>query len=499
MNNNELFDLVIIGGGINGTGIARDAAGRGYKVCLIEKNDLASSTSSASTKLIHGGLRYLEQLAIKMVRQSLNERNILMKSAPHLIYPIKFVLPYTSSMRSKWILSIGLFLYDKLAGKSKLPKSKKIDLKNHESGKILLDDFKSGFIYSDCWGDDSRLVVSNAMSAREKGAKIFTYTQLTSVCSEESNWKINLKKSKKQFFVKSKLIVNATGPFVDEVLKKISKNYTNSNIRLIKGSHLILKRKIKNDFSYIFQNLDGRIIFLIPYENDFILLGTTDIEENPPHLLKPKISKEEIEYLLKATSKYLKVPLQKNEIISSYSGYRPIYDKELNLPHKANRDYKIEIDYVNSKPIISIFGGKLTTFRLMSEKVLTIIDKLFYKKTEKWTHKTTLPGGDFQFNKLDEIVSKIQCQIKDIKFSYAHRIAKNYGTNCFKWIKNKKKFSDFGLHFGSGLTEAEVMYLLEFEFANSSDDILSRRTKLGLKISNYQKLKLDNFLDKLKI
>ena len=495
MKKEIIYDILIVGGGINGASIARNAAGRGYKVCLVEQNDLASSTSSASTKLIHGGLRYLEHFAFKMVRESLKERNLLMNLAPHVVWPIKFILPHFNTIRPKWIISLGLIIYDILGGGfTKILRSSKLELHKHKSGNILKKNIKHAYMYFDCWGDDSRIVVLNCISAREKGAKILTYTKLTSAILKNELWECRLKNSQKHFAIKSKILVNASGPFVNNVISKISLIKSKHKIRLIKGSHLIIKRKLSHDYNYILQNDDGRMVFLINYEKEFMLLGTTDVSTQITKITKPVISEEEIKYLLNAVSKYLAKPIKRSEILHSFSGYRPIYDKETVLAQKANRDYKIIEEKIKLNHIISIYGGKLTTFRILSEKVLKKVDKIFCKKTIKWTHLEPLPGGDFNPENFNNLICKIKNQISDIDDLHAKRIARCYGTLCFQWFENAKSFEQLGIHFGFGLTEKEVIYLVNFEFARTLEDVLLRRTKLMLNFNLKQKNKLNKYI-----
>lgn len=478
------FDIVVIGGGVNGAGIARDAAGRGYSVCLLEKDDFAQATSSASTKLIHGGLRYLEHYAFRLVRESLQERATLQRAAPHIIWPLRFVLPHHKGLRPAWLIRLGLFLYDHLGGKQLVPKSEHVRLDAHPAGQLLKTEFKTGFIYSDCWVEDSRLVILNAMDAEARGATVRNRTKLISAQPNDEGWQLTVESADGvETKVTCKMLVNAAGPWAIDILQRSGAAKNAASLRLIKGSHLIFDRKMPSDDAFLLQNTDGRITFLIPYEDRFTLVGTTDVdvsEDAGP----VEISETEITYLLDMINPYLDRPFHRDDIYSSYAGVRPLYDDGSDQAAKANRDYHLELTHHQNAPLLSIFGGKLTTYRRLAESALSQINSVFGADRAKWTAKAVLPGGDFDHQNV--LASTLQAQVTDMDDAVALRLVRAYGTKSFTFLKDASKMADLGIEFGYGLTEAELNYLVDYEYAMSAEDVLWRRSKLQLHLSQTQ-------------
>ncbi|MBY0544776.1 MAG: glycerol-3-phosphate dehydrogenase [Gammaproteobacteria bacterium] len=472
------YDLAIIGGGINGTAIAADAAGRGLRVFLCEKNDLASGTSSVSSKLIHGGLRYLEQYDFKLVRESLLERAILLQRAPHLVRPLSFVMPDHADYHSPWLIKLGLFLYDFLAHDKQLPRSKRISL----SALPIPSHLKvvnKGFIYSDCWGNDARLVIANAQLARQKGAVIATCTELLSAIREKEYWSLDLSTGEK---IQAKAIINAAGPWADRVNQQLNRAASpRPNLRLVKGSHILVKKFYTGSHAFVLQNQDDRIIFLIPFDDEFLLVGTTDVlyEGSLEHI---NISDDEINYLKKSVEDYFDIEIRSETIVWSYSGVRPLYDDHENNPSKITRDYSIVIEDDNNLPLVTIYGGKLTTHRCLAEKMLKKIKNYFPSMSGPWTRKEALPGGEIS----DYFAFLKQCKTHYpwLSEKLLNRYVSQYGTNIAHLLKNTAQLSDLGHYFGATLYEKEVRYLIDYEWAKTADDILWRRTKLGLYLSH---------------
>lgn len=465
MKSQQHYDICIIGGGINGAGIARDAAGRGLTTLLIEAKDLAQATSSASTKLIHGGLRYLEYYEFKLVRHALQEREILMRLAPHIIWPLRFKLPHNSHLRPKWLIRMGLFLYDHIGGHISLPKSKQIKFKDT----ILKSRFSDGFEYSDCWVQDSRLVVLNAMSARDHGADILTRTSCGKIKPDNGIWYISLSNGNT---ITADNIVNATGPWVRRVLddNRLSKNET-PRIRLVKGSHIITSKLFEGDNAYILQQPDGRIVFTIPYENNFTLIGTTD-EGFEGNAYEAAISEKEKDYLINAVNNNFQKQISEGDIVKTYSGVRALLDDGDENESAITRDYKLIVDDYDGAKILSVFGGKITTYRKLAEDALKLLSN---KPT--WTNKEPLPGGDF--DDFETLVSDMKTRYPDIAPSLIYRIARNYGTRLPQVLNG----GDLGTHYGDDVYESEISYLIENEWAQTAEDILWRRSKLDLHIS----------------
>lgn len=477
----EPADLLIIGGGVNGTGIARDAAGRGLKVLLAERGDLAGATSSAATKLIHGGLRYLEHYEFRLVRESLGEREVLMRLAPHIIWPLRFVLPHHPGLRPAWMIRLGLFLYDNLSRRQTLPGSISVDLTGDDPrGKPLKPEFKRGFEYSDCWVDDARIVVLNAMSARSMGATILTRTAVTAARRDGDLWRATLADhvSGESREVTARGIVNAAGPWVRETLTGAFGQNPKNSVRLIKGSHIVTHRLFEGDHCYIFQNADNRIIFAIPYEHDFTLIGTTDIALNRLDG-PPRISPEETDYLLSAASEYFRQPLSREMIVWSYAGVRPLYDDGDNDPSAVTRDYVLDLD-ANGPMLLSVYGGKLTTYRRLSEHVMEKIAPFYPGLGKPWSGTKPLPGGDLGFPSFEAFAQDLARSYPELDPVWLRRVARRHGSATREVLGDAKTVADLGDHFGGGLYAREVDYLMRREWAREADDVLWRRTKCGL-------------------
>ncbi|MEL7428480.1 MAG: glycerol-3-phosphate dehydrogenase [Pseudomonadota bacterium] len=492
----SVYDIFVIGGGINGCGIARDAAGRGYSVCLAEMNDFASGTSSWSTKLIHGGLRYLEHYEFRLVREALMEREVLLKMAPHIIWPLRFILPHHKGMRPAWLLRLGLFLYDNLGGRKILPATKVVDLRSDQTGIPLKDDFRKAFEYSDCWVNDSRLVVLNAMDAHSKGAAIHTRTKVVSAKEDGDHWQITLRSSDTgaQHKVSARVIVNAGGPWVDDILQNSLGKNDAHNVRLVQGSHIVIRKKFDHPKAYFFQNTDERIFFAIPYEQDYTLVGTTD-QDYTGELADVKISDTEIDYLCEGASQYFEEPITRDDIVWTYSGVRPLYDDGASKAQEATRDYVLRPDSYGKLKVINIFGGKITTYRRLAESMLEKIADAIGAKGRPWTRDSVLPGGEFDVEDFDELVAKIKNEHPFLEVRQVERLARCYGTRAFEFLADAKSAKDLGIDFGHGMSEAEVRYLIAHEWARSAEDVLWRRTKLGIRFSNQEKSKLDAFMN----
>jgi len=496
VNDIRMHDILVIGGGINGCGIARDAAGRGYSVYLAEMDDLASGTSSGSTKLIHGGLRYLEYYEFRLVRESLMEREVLWRNAPHIISPMRFVLPHVAGLRPAWLIRLGLFLYDHLGGRKLLPPTRTLDMRSDPAGKPLKTRFRRAFEYSDCWVNDARLVVLNARDAADRGAVIRTRAKVVRARRESGTWTIGVedRRTGAVEMVRGRLLVNAAGPWVDHVLQATVGQNDARNVRLVQGSHIVVPKKFEDRRAYFFQNRDGRIIFAIPYESDYTLIGTTDLDfKGDPSTAG--ISEAEIGYLCAAASEYFSVPVKRDDIVWTYSAVRPLYDDGASKAQEATRDYVLKIDSRDgAAPLVNIFGGKITTYRRLSEHTLEKIEGLIGRKGGRWTATAALPGGDFPVEAFDKLVSKVKADHPFLELTHARRLARLYGTRASSLLGLARSLGDLGKHFGSDLYEAEVRYLIEHEWALTAEDVLWRRTKRGLKFSRDQAAKLDEFM-----
>jgi len=478
------FDLVVIGAGINGAGIARDAVGRGLKVLLCEKDDIAEHTSSASTKLIHGGLRYLEHYDFKLVRHALKEREVLLRAAPHIIWPLRFILPHHKALRPRWLIRLGLFLYDHIGGRKMLPASNSVNLRAHIAGKALKNEFTSGFEYSDCWVQDSRLVVLNAMDASEKGCTVLTRTEVTDLKRSQGQWTVTLfeKESDKTRMVKATAVVNAAGPWVEKTLSLDKEHVVKHGIRLVKGSHIVVPQLFDHPYTYIFQNEDNRIIFAVPYENNYTLLGTTDVEvDGQPG--QQTTEDWEISYICKSASVYFEKPINPKDAVWTYAGVRPLYDDASANASTVTRDYKLDLDTTSGAPILSVYGGKLTTYRKLSEDALDMLTPVLDIDYPAWTSSAVLPGGDIVDFNFDAFVSQARNKFPWLNNNVLKDYTRNYGTRITLLIDSAKSMEDMGINFGGGLFQQEVDYLMRYEWAKEVEDILWRRSKKGLAIS----------------
>ncbi|MBX7541706.1 glycerol-3-phosphate dehydrogenase [Qipengyuania sphaerica] len=475
----ETLDLLVIGGGINGAGIARDAAGRGMRVMLVEKDDLASHTSSASTKLVHGGLRYLEQFEFRLVGESLREREVLLANAPHIIWPLRFILPHEPSMRPKWMLRAGLAIYDRLGGRKRLPGSRKVDLRIAPHRSILRNRLKTGFEYSDCWVEDSRLVVLTAKDAEERGAKIATRTECIALARHEDHWLATLKDESGERVVTAKAVINAAGPWVDRVAKIALGQGTPAHLRLVKGSHIIVPRAYPGEHAYIFQQEDGRIVFAIPYERDFTLIGTTDMlyEGDLDEVI---ITAEESSYLRRAATKYLKSGVTEEDIVHTYAGVRPLYEDKAKSNSTVTRDYVFEIDAKEGAPILSVYGGKITTYRKLAEHALEKLSKHLAVPGAPWTAKAPLPGGDMEDADFARFLWDAGERYIWLPPELLLRLGRAYGTRIDTLLARASRIEELGEFMGGDLFEAELEYLVEHEFARTAEDVLWRRSKLGM-------------------
>jgi glycerol-3-phosphate dehydrogenase len=484
------YDLLVIGGGINGTGIARDAAGRGLSVLLCEADDLAAHTSSASTKLIHGGLRYLEYYEFRLVRKALQEREVLLRSAPHIMWPLRFVMPHDPAMRPVWMIRIGLFLYDHLARRNFLPGSGTVDLSAHVAGAALDERFRRGFIYSDGWVDDARLVALNAVDARERGAAICTHTRCVRARRDTQGWRVGLRdeRSGAEREVRARGLINAAGPWVAHTLADELQVTSRHRIRLVKGSHIVVPRLFDHSFAYIFQNPDKRVIFAIPYEHDFTLIGTTDVDfhGDPGEVA---ISAEEIAYLCMMASRYFRRPILASDVVRTYSGVRPLLEDDANDATSVTRDYWLELN-TDGAPILSVFGGKITTFRRLAEEAMDAILPALGADAQvrrHWTAGVTLPGGDLPQGDFPAFVISLCERFAWLPLALATRYARAYGTLTYTLIGEARAMTELGAEIAPGVREAELAYLRDREWALTGEDVLWRRSKLGLHLTEEQR------------
>jgi glycerol-3-phosphate dehydrogenase len=484
---NRTFDLAIIGGGVNGCGIARDAIGRGNSVFLCEMNDLASGTSSWSTKLVHGGLRYLEYYEFRLVREALIEREILWQIAPHIIRPLRFVLPHHAGLRPTWLLRLGLFLYDHIGGRHLLPPTRSVDLARDEVGKPLIPGrYAKGFEYSDCFVDDARLVVLTARDAADRGAEILTRSRAVEIRQDNGIWQVTVEDeaSGARSTISARVLVNAGGPWVEQVLAVGAGVNAKAKVRLVQGSHIVVPKLYEHDRAYMFQNTDGRIVFAIPYQDDFTLIGTTDRDyEGDP--AKVKATPEEIQYLCDSVSEYLAKRVKPEDVVWTYAGVRPLYDDGASEAKAATREYVLELDTPGGTPLLSIYGGKITTHRRLAEEVLEKLAPYLKgtKAREGWTAKAPLPGGDMDVSAIPALAAELLRDYPFLTPAHANRLAHAYGTRAAKVLGNAKSMADLGQSFGATLTESEVKYLMSMEWACTAEDIVWRRSKLGLRLS----------------
>ncbi len=477
----QCVDLFIIGGGINGAGIARDAAGRGLSVILCEKDDLAQGTSSRSGKLVHGGLRYLEYYEFRLVREALIEREVLLNSAPHIIWPMRFVLPHSPQDRPAWLVRLGLFLYDHLGGRKRLPGTRTLDLLRDPEGAPIKDQYTKGFEYSDCWVDDARLVVLNALDAAERGAEVLTRTACTSARRNGDLWDVEMTDTVtgERRKVQARALVNAGGPWVNDIIGRVTGTNSRRNVRLVKGSHIIVPKFWDGQQAYLVQNHDKRVIFINPYEGDKALIGTTDIPyDGAPE--KVVADETEISYLLAAVNKYFKQELRRTDVIQSFSGVRPLYDDGAGNPSAVTRDYVFDLETSGGAPLLNVFGGKITTFRKLAEHALQKLDKVFPQMGRDWTSGAVLPGGDMAGADFVRFLGEIQQTYPWLPRDLAHHWARLYGTRMHRFMSGCQSIADLGAQFGPRLYEAEVRYLCKQEWAQTAEDILHRRTKENL-------------------
>ena len=486
------FDLAIVGGGINGTGIARDAAGRGLRVLLLEQHDLASGTSSASTKLIHGGLRYLEHGWFRLVREALVEREIMLRMAPHLIRPMRFVLPPEPGMRPAWLLRLGLFIYDHIGGRRILPPTVTLDLADHRLGAPLKPSYRRGFEYSDCRADDARLVVLNAVDAAERGAVIRTRTRCIGA-ERGAAWRLTLEVRGRRDITTARALVNATGPWIKLFTESVLRASAPSLARLDRGSHIVVRRLFDHDHGYIFQTRDARFVFALPFEQDFTLIGTTDqgFTGDPSGV---KATAEEISYLCSAANRYFRVSIAPTDVVWSFSGVRSLYDDGSRKAQDVTRDYALVLDASSgAAPLLSVFGGKITTYRRLSEHALDLLAKVMAAGSA-WTRDSRLPGGEFPYHGVEALVTRTRRSRPFLSEGLARRLVSAYGTRVERVLGVARRMEDLGPCLGADLTTAEVRYLMEREWAQTEDDVLWRRSKLGLRFSPEERERLARFM-----
>lgn len=516
MSEIEPTDLFIIGGGINGCGIARDAAGRGLSVTLAEMADLAQATSSASTKLFHGGLRYLEYFEIRLVREALIEREVLLKAMPHISWPMRFVLPYHRDMRFEtetpaskllntvmpwmkgrrpaWMIRMGLFLYDHLGGRKILPGTATLDLRSDPAGKPLQDRFERAFEYSDCWVEDARLVALNARDAVERGATVLTRTRVVSADRVDGLWRIVTEdvETGTRTEHRARALVNAGGPWVADIVRGVVRQNSSEGVRLVRGSHIVTRKLFDHGKCYFFQGTDGRIIFAIPYETDFTLIGTTDAD----HQGDPKdatCTDEEADYLLSFASQYFAQPVTRDDIVWRYSGVRPLYDDGAKSATAATRDYVLSLD-ADGPALLNVFGGKITTYRRLAESALEKLTPHLPAASGAWTAGAPLPGGDFPVDGVEPLIERLRADFPFLDDRWARRLIRAYGTEAREILGTAASASDLGESFGATLAEAEVAWLMDREFARTAEDVVWRRSKLGLRMSADEIAHLDAWM-----
>jgi glycerol-3-phosphate dehydrogenase len=488
-------DLFIIGGGVNGCGIARDAAGRGMSVVLAEQGDLAQATSSASTKLFHGGLRYLEYYEFRLVREALIERERLLSAMPHISWPMRFVLPYHTGLRPKPLIRLGLFLYDHLGGRKILPATESLDLRQHPTGRALKQQYTSAFEYSDCWVQDARLVSLNARDAALRGARIMTRTMVTGAIRQADQWLVQVKDVNTGALseIAARCLINAGGPWVSQIISDELHIDTREKVRLVRGSHIVTRKLFDHDQPYIFQGADNRIVFAIPYEDEFTLIGTTDVDHKAPPG-EAKCTDEEADYLCNFVSEYFEKPVTRDDIVWTYSGVRPLYDDGASSATEATRDYVLSLN-TDGAPLLNIFGGKITTYRRLAENALAKIGDVVTVPSGDWTAGVALPGGDFPVDGVQDLVDGLLADYPFLTPIWARRLIRGYGTEARAILGDAKTVSELGQDFGGTLSEAEARWLVEHEFARTADDILWRRSKLGLHMDEQQRAAFHAWLD----
>jgi len=509
-----LTDLFIIGGGINGCGIARDAAGRGLSVTLAEQGDLAQGTSSASTKLFHGGLRYLEYFEFRLVREALEERETLLVAMPHISWPMRFVLPLSPEMRFEsdtptsrllrwvmpwakgrrpaWLIRLGLFMYDTMGGRKILPGARSIDLARDPAGAALKPSFARAFEYSDCWVEDSRLVVLNARDAARRGARILTRTRVLGADRQDGVWHITTEGPEGRRLHHARALLNAGGPWVEDVIRNVARINSSEGVRLVRGSHIVTKKLFSHDRSYFFQGTDGRIIFAIPYEQDFTLIGTTDKD----HTAAPgevHCTDEERDYLLAFASQYFAKPVTREDVVWTYAGVRPLYNDGAKSATAATRDYVLSLD-TGGAPLLNVFGGKITTYRRLAESALAKLQPFFPAAKPAWTARVALPGGDFPHDGVADLTLRLKAEHPFLTDYWAGRLIRAYGTEASGILGQATTAAALGRDFGGTLTEAEVLWLMRHEYAVTAADVVWRRSKLGLRMTAGEIESLDHFM-----
>ncbi|WP_370282437.1 glycerol-3-phosphate dehydrogenase [Pseudooceanicola sp.] len=512
-----ITDIFVIGGGINGCGIARDAAGRGLSVRLAEMGDLASATSSASTKLFHGGLRYLEYFEFRLVREALIEREVLLNMMPHISWPMRFVLPYHRGMRfdasapasrllaaampwmkgrrPDWLIRLGLLMYDTLGGRKILPATKVLDLDDSPEGRPLKPEFHKAFEYSDCWVEDSRLVVLNARDAAARGAHVMTRTRVIEAAPEDGHWRIETENTETgaRRTHHARVLVNAGGPWVADVLRHKVRVNASAGVRLVRGSHIVTRRLFEHDKCYFLQGADGRIIFAIPYETDFTLIGTTDVEHADPDSA-PVCTPEEQRYLLDFANRYLRDPISEDDIVWTYSGVRPLYDDGASSATAATRDYTLTMDRAGGAPVLNVFGGKITTYRRLAESAMEKIGAHFPGMPGPWTRGAVLPGGDFPVGEVADLMARLGQDYPFLTDFWARRLIRAYGTDAWRLLGDARSAADLGEAFGATLTGAEIEWLMSHEYARTAEDVIWRRSKLGLRLSGGEVARLEAWM-----
>ena len=498
----DIYDLLIVGGGINGAGVACDAAGRGLKVVLCEQDDLGSATSSASSKLIHGGLRYLEYYEFGLVRESLRERDVLLAKAPHIVGKREFVLPHYNSRRPAWMVRLGLFLYDVLAQSSRLASTRAVDLGSDPMGAPLKDGIHRGFVYSDCWVDDSRLVIVNIMAAAEAGARILTRTRLEHAERKAGLWQARLKdlRTGRETVWRARAIVNATGPWVEDVRngKLNSGGVAKIHIRLVKGSHLVVPRLYDAEHAYILQNPDGRVVFVLPFQKNYSLLGTTEatFDGDPA---KARMDPDEARYICDAVNGYWARPVSPDDAVWSFAGVRPLFDDDAGDPSAITRDYVLDLqDEGSQAPLLSVFGGKLTTYRRLAEQVLARLKPFFPAMGKAWTATEPLPGGDMVGGDVQRLESALGDDYPDLDQPWLRDLTRRHGTRTRDILSNVETPEGLGRDYGGGLFQREIDYLIDREWAETADDVLWRRTKCGLAMTDGERQAVADYMESVK-
>jgi glycerol-3-phosphate dehydrogenase len=512
----EICDLLVIGGGINGCGIARDAAGRGLSVTLVEKDDLAQGTSSGSTKLFHGGLRYLEYLEFRLVREALREREVLIRAMPHISWPLRFVLPVDPQMRfdgstpvsrmlawvmpwargtrPAWLIRLALFLYDHMGGREILPGTRTLDLARAPEGLALRDGLRLAYEYSDGWVDDARLVALNARDAAQRGARVLTHTRVTQARVENGHWSVTVEDADGPREIRARMLVNAAGPWVAQVIAQaLGLNLPGRAVRLVRGSHIVTRRLFDHDKAYFFQGRDGRIAFAIPYEQDFTLIGTTDADHDAPDT-PPVCTDGERDYLLALANQWFRQSLSAADVVWTYSGVRPLFDDGSGPAAAVTRDYKLELDSGAGATVLHVFGGKITTYRKLAESALHKIAQVLPVAGGDWTARAALPGGDFAHDGVDALVAALRAKHGFLSDTDALRLVRAYGTDAARMLERAQTRDDLGQDFGAGLSAREVDWLITREFARTAQDVVWRRSKLGLRLSGDQIATLDAWM-----